>query len=108
MVDKILAESTQGFTSTGDQDRYDECESAMNRSLQEIRRVSQKWKGLLTKSKYYTALGSVTDAALSRVVQDVLALGDIPELESHQLSELCRILLALEGLFSEDPEKVRS
>lgn len=80
----------------------------MNRSLQEIRRVSQKWKGLLTKSKYYIALGSVTDAALSRVVQDVLALGDIPELESHRLSELCRILLALEGLFSEDPEKVRS
>ncbi|KAJ3929915.1 MAG: hypothetical protein NXY57DRAFT_922396 [Lentinula lateritia] len=105
LVDKILAENTQAFSSTGDQERYDECESAMNRSLQEIRRVSQKWKGLLTKSKYYIALGSVTDAALSRVVQDVLALGDIPELESHRLSELCRILLALEGLFSEDPEK---
>ncbi|KAJ4475078.1 hypothetical protein J3R30DRAFT_3506442 [Lentinula aciculospora] len=105
LVNHVLTEGTQGLTSTGDQDRYDECENAINRTLQEIRRVSHKWKGLLTKNKYYTALGSVTDAALSRVLQDVLALGDIPELESHRLSELCRILLALEGLFSDDPEK---
>ena len=50
----------------------------------------------------------MTDAALSRVLQDVLELNDIPELESHRLSELCRILNALEGLFCEDPEHVRS
>lgn len=46
----------------------------------------------------------VTDAALSRILQDVLALPDIPEMESHRLSELCRILNALEGLFVEDPD----
>jgi protein transport protein DSL1/ZW10 len=46
----------------------------------------------------------VTDAALSRILQDVLALPDIPEMESRRLSELCRILNALEGLFVEDPD----
>ncbi|KAJ3826774.1 hypothetical protein F5880DRAFT_1542189 [Lentinula raphanica] len=105
IIDNILTTGTQGLDSTGDQERYDDCENTMNQVLQEIRRISQKWKTLLTKSKYYTALGSVVDAALCRVVQDVLALADIPEVESHRLSELCRILLALEGLFSEDPEK---
>ena len=50
----------------------------------------------------------MTDAALSRVLQDVLELDDIPERESHRLSELCRILNALEGLFCEDPEHVRN
>lgn len=50
----------------------------------------------------------MTDAALSRVLQDVLELNDIPELESHRLSELCHILNALEGLFCEDPEHVRN
>ena len=50
----------------------------------------------------------MTDAALSRVLQDVLELDDIPELESHRLSELCHILNALEGLFCEDPEHVRN
>jgi len=56
----------------------------------------------LNKSKYYTAIGMVTDAALSRVLEDVLALPDIPEVESHRLSELCRILHGLEALFVEE------
>lgn len=62
----------------------------------------------MTKSRYYAAIGSVTDAALSRVLEDVLALPDIPEVESNRLSELCRILNALEGLFVEDPTQVRN
>ncbi|KAG7093615.1 hypothetical protein E1B28_007279 [Marasmius oreades] len=103
-VDKILSEGASGFTYTGEQDRYDECESAMNRVIQEIRRL-QRWKNLLTKSKYYMAVGLVVDAALSRVLQDILELPDIPEIESHRLGELCRILHALEGLFVEDPEQ---
>lgn len=48
----------------------------------------------------------MTDAALSRVLQDIIALPDIPEVESHRLSELCRILNSLEGIFSEDPTQV--
>jgi hypothetical protein len=59
-------------------------------------------QGILTKGKYYTAIGLVTEAALSRILQDILALSDIPEVDSHQLSELCRILNSLEGLFHED------
>ena len=65
-------------------------------------------KDILAKNKHYEAIGSVTDAALSRVLQDILELDDIPELESHRLSELCRIFNALEGLFCEDPEHVRN
>jgi len=47
------------------------------------------------------------DAALSRVLADILALPDIPEVESHRLSELCGMLNALEGLFVENTEQVR-
>lgn len=63
-------------------------------------------KGILAKNKYYTAIGMVADAALSKILQDVLALPDIPEMESHRLSELCRILNALEGLFVGDSDQV--
>ena len=35
------------------------------------------------------------------MLDDVLALPDIPEVDSRKLSELCRILNALEGLFVE-------
>ena len=124
-MNKLLTDGARGFVDTGDQDRYDECESAVNQVLKDIKRLAPKLKvrfdfdtlyirllrkistkDVLAKSRYYDAIGSVTDAALSRVLQDVLELNDIPELESHRLSELCRILNALEGLFCEDPEQV--
>ena len=63
---------------------------------------------MLAKSKYYAALGSLADAALSRVLDGILALDDITEVESHRLSELCKILNALEGLFVEDATQVNS
>ena len=45
------------------------------------------------------ALGFVVDAALSRILEDILALPDITADESHKISELCRILNSIEGLF---------
>ena len=40
------------------------------------------------------------------MLDDILALSDITEVESHRLSELCRIFTALEGLFVDDLEQV--
>ncbi|KAF7356519.1 Dsl1-C domain-containing protein [Mycena venus] len=100
----IISQGAEGFTFTADQDRYDECETAISRVVQEIKRLAQQWKGILNKNKYYTAVGMVTEAALSRVLEDILALPDIPEVESHRLSELCRMLHALEALFIEDQD----
>ncbi|KAJ3511113.1 hypothetical protein NLJ89_g4287 [Agrocybe chaxingu] len=104
-IDKILVDGARGFAYTADQDRYDECEQAVNDVLKDIKRLAQRLKGILSKSKYFAAIGSVADSALSRVLRDILALPDIPEIESHRLSELCRILNALEGLFSDNPEQ---
>ena len=43
-IDGILVEGAQGFTYTGDQDRYDECETAVNEALKNIRRLAQRLK----------------------------------------------------------------
>ena len=43
-MDDILTEGAQRFIDTGDQDRYDECESAISQVLQDIRRLAQKLK----------------------------------------------------------------
>ncbi|KAI0792011.1 hypothetical protein C8Q75DRAFT_714752 [Abortiporus biennis] len=103
-INEIL-DSAEGFTGTTEQDRYDECEDSVNETLQHIRRTSQQLKPVLNKTRYYSALGSIVDAALSRILRDVLALPDITEVESHKLNELCHILNALEGLFVEDPNQ---
>ena len=62
---------------------------------------------MLPPSKYHSATGAVVEAALTRILADILALTDIPEVDSHRLSELCRILNALEGLFTDGTESVR-
>ncbi|RXW23875.1 hypothetical protein EST38_g1968 [Candolleomyces aberdarensis] len=101
--DQILVDGTQRFAFTGDQERYDECEEAINKVVRNIKDLARKIQPILTKTKYYQAVGRLVDAALSRVLHDIIALPDIPELESTRLAELCRIFNSLEGLFSEDP-----
>ncbi|KAH9951200.1 Centromere/kinetochore Zw10-domain-containing protein [Amylocystis lapponica] len=100
-----LLNKAGGFVDTTDQDRFDDCESAVSKALQRTRQLAQQWKIVLNKSKYYSAIGSAVDAVLSRMLADILALPDITEVESHRLSELSRIMNASEGLFVEDPEQ---
>ncbi|EGO22432.1 hypothetical protein SERLADRAFT_350499 [Serpula lacrymans var. lacrymans S7.9] len=86
---EVILSKAEGFTETADQDRFDECEGAITQPV-------------LAKSKFYMALGYAVESALSNILDDILALPDIPEVESHRLSELCKILNSLEGLFVED------
>lgn len=44
IIDELLVNGAQGFTYTGDQDRYDECEAAINEVLKTIKRFGQKIK----------------------------------------------------------------
>ena len=39
-----MLDSAQGFIDTTQQERYDECEEAVNGVLQRIRRVAPQWK----------------------------------------------------------------
>ncbi|KAF8548939.1 hypothetical protein OG21DRAFT_1515713 [Imleria badia] len=97
----VLADA-DGFADTSDQERYDECEMVITRVLRDVRSIAHTWKSILPKSKYYTAVGLIVNGVLSRIIESILAISDIPEVESHKLSELCRILTALEGLFVEN------
>ncbi|EIW79411.1 hypothetical protein CONPUDRAFT_59149 [Coniophora puteana RWD-64-598 SS2] len=103
-VREVLGEA-EGFTESGDQERYDDYETTIAQVQQMIRRLPNKWKPVLPRSKYYEAIGAVVEAALGKMLEGITALPDIPEVESHKLSELCRILNSLEGLFVEDMEQ---
>jgi protein transport protein DSL1/ZW10 len=61
----------------------------------------------MNKSKYYRTLGTLIETSLASVLEDIIGLDDIPEVESHRLAELCRMLNVLEGLFIEDDAEVR-
>ena len=53
----------------------------------------------MTRRNYLRAMGQVVDDALYRVLDDVLAIPDIPEADSERLSELCELFTPLEDLF---------
>ncbi len=59
------------------------------------------WQIPLTTTICYTTLGKIIDEVINKILEDVLALQDIPELESRRLAELCQILHPLDGLFPE-------
>lgn len=63
-------------------------------------------KAILTKTTYFQAIGTLVDDTLARVIEDITSLRDIPELESHRLNELLRILTGLEDLFVEGENSV--
>ena len=65
-------------------------------------------QAVLVRSKYYAAIGRVVESVLTRILSDILGLSDITEVESHKLSELCRILNSLERLFMENVDSVSS
>lgn len=123
-----MLDVTEGFVYTNDQDRFDTCEEAVNAVVKKVKRVWQVWKvskqplglclvhspdvyhldqGILPHSRHLVAIGGIVDVVLSRMLEDITKLPDITADESHRLSELCRMLNALEGLFVEGPEQVR-
>ncbi|EJD07530.1 uncharacterized protein FOMMEDRAFT_115831 [Fomitiporia mediterranea MF3/22] len=95
---QILARA-EGFADTGDQERFDECEAVMSEVLREVRTSTAEWKTVLPRTRWLRAAGRIVETVLSRVLEDILALPDIPELDSRRLGELCRILNSLEAIF---------
>lgn len=61
---------------------------------------------ILTRTAYLHATGAVVDDILARMIEEITSLPDIPELESHRLNDLLKILNPLEGLFAEGENSV--
>ena len=59
---------------------------------------------ILPWQKYYNSLGGLVDGILIQVIEQILALPDIPDAESRHLSELCKSLTSLEELFTDEHE----
>ncbi|KAG8862148.1 hypothetical protein FRB96_002178 [Tulasnella sp. 330] len=100
-INEILARA-DGFVDTGDDHRLTVCRSAMEQAFRNTTATTRAFKNTLTKSKYLEAAGYLVDEILSRVIDDVTSLRDIPEMESHRLNELLKILFPLEDLFAND------
>ena len=55
-MDKLLTNGARGFVDTGDQDRYDECETAVNQVLKNIKWLAPRFKVRFNSDPLYTQL----------------------------------------------------
>jgi centromere/kinetochore protein ZW10 len=117
-------ESTGGFRDIHDQTRYQECRRAVTRCTHAVAKFSRDTKvcdnpfipfldttcyymqPVLSFAKYHLALGTLVEDALSRLIDDILSMHDIPETESHRLHEMCKLMHTFESLFVPSGESV--
>ncbi|QRV74043.1 centromere/kinetochore protein zw10 [Ceratobasidium sp. AG-Ba] len=92
-------EPAEGFRDIQDQARYQECKRAVTRCTQAVTKFSRDTKPVLPLSKYYLALGTLVEDVLSRVIDEIMAMHDIPETESHRLHDICKTVHIFESLF---------
>jgi centromere/kinetochore protein ZW10 len=51
-----MTDRARGFVDTGDQDRYDECEAAVNEVLKNIKRLAPRFKVRFNSDPLYIQL----------------------------------------------------
>lgn len=99
-IEKLIAKA-DGFTESGDDTKFEQYRATVERVLDDIIETSRSWKTILTRTAYLHASGALVDDILARMIEEITSLPDIPELESHRLNDLLRMLNPLEGLFGE-------
>lgn len=57
---------------------------------------------ILSTHLFLSALGSILNSVLARMLQEIIALQDITTKESHRLNEVCKMIHPLEELFVEE------
>ncbi|KAK0942713.1 ribosome biogenesis protein ytm1 [Friedmanniomyces endolithicus] len=80
-----LLDGAGGFGSVTETPFKQECESAVNQTVDRLWEVQKQWKGILSESALLQSLGSLLSTITSVVIAAVEDLGDIGEADSHQL-----------------------
>jgi len=105
---KTLLAKAERFVRMSIDVRFQHAQDTMMEILERVHHTSAALKPPMTTTAYCTALGTIINGVLARVLKEVLVLRDIPEVESQRLAALCRILHPLDELFVESADQVSS
>jgi len=99
-------DGSQGFISCDEPLQRQECGRAMAAATSRLREIHTAWKTVLSKSALYQSIGSLLNAVITKLINDIEDLSDISEPESVALAGYCADLGSLgEELFpGRDPE----
>ncbi|KAF8422912.1 hypothetical protein EV426DRAFT_717843 [Tirmania nivea] len=92
-------DGTQGLVACTEYPQSETCEAAVKAVVDRVRLLNEKWKGVLSKSALWQALGSLLGTVCGKWISDVGDLGDISDPESRKLAGLMAQIGQLEELF---------
>ncbi|KAG5921503.1 hypothetical protein E4U53_003787 [Claviceps sorghi] len=85
--------------------QQDDAAGAIEAGIARIRSMASTWEGILPRSVWSQAVGSLVDALAHRIVTDVLDVASMGQDEAYRLAHLIATTTALDDLFL--PSKLR-
>jgi centromere/kinetochore protein ZW10 len=92
-------DGAQGFASCTETLQRQECDRAINATIQHLRSLHADWQSVLSKSALYQSVGSLLNTVITKLVNDIEDLSDISEPESVALAKYCADIAGLEQEF---------
>jgi centromere/kinetochore protein ZW10 len=94
-----LLDGAQGFGNCTAQPFKQECDGAVDATVDRVRTVQGMWNGILSQGALLQSLGSLLSTVTGKMITEIQDLSDISEPESQQLKALCDRVTALKSLF---------
>lgn len=98
-----LLDGAQGFLACTDYPQSINCETAISSTITRIHEIHGHWSKVLSPSTLSQSLGLLLNTVVTKLVNDIEDMADIPAAESVKLSEFCEEISKLESLFPEGP-----
>jgi centromere/kinetochore protein ZW10 len=98
---KDLLDGAQGFANCTQQPFKQECEGAVDATIDRLRDVNKMWKGILSQGALLQSLGSLLGTVTGKMISEIEDLGDISEADSQQLKALCDRVLSVNDIFTQ-------
>jgi len=80
--------SAEGFDATDNKEKYNKVGKAVDQVLHQLQRLSNVWKNALPVPVFERSMGMLLDTVLTGMMDEVRALEDIRETETHELNSL--------------------
>ncbi|KAL7415552.1 hypothetical protein BDY24DRAFT_263485 [Mrakia frigida] len=97
-----ILDEAHAFVDSSSLQRSKDLEMCLKRVVFKMQLLSRVYKPILSTHLFLSALGSILNSVLARMLQETIALQDITTKESHRLNEVCKMIHPLEELFVEE------
>lgn len=97
-----LLEGAQGFSNCAQSPFKQECQSAVEETVDRLREVHKSWDGILSSSALLQSTGSLLGTFTGKMMAEIQDLPDIGEEDSKALKSLCDTAMGARDMFMQE------